>query len=165
MLLRIAYLCHDHDMLPERVFMANEIVTHLSSDSRFTFTPEGSKDVRVIGKEDKLGVIVVVTSTVAVGMLPVQVITKGVTQNTLRKFLDGSSFAELGSGDKAMATATARGTVGEHGLLAEHPPYYQNATTGHMIVSGNKTHWTNKSSQRLCVDAIVWPSHKQDCKE
>jgi hypothetical protein len=98
-------------------------------------------------------------------LLPMQVITKGTTQNALCKFLDGSSFTELGGGCKAKATAIVRRTVNEHGLLAEHPPYYQDATTGHMTVAGNKTHWTNESTLRLWVDAIVWPAHQKDCEE
>ena len=40
--------------------MADETFTHLTPDSHFTYAPVGSKEVHVIGKEDKAGVTVMV---------------------------------------------------------------------------------------------------------
>jgi hypothetical protein len=136
MLQRIAYLCRAHCIPPERTFMADETYAHLTPDSHFTFAPEGSKEVHMTGKEDKLGVTVMVTSTAAGAMLPMQAIAKGITQLALRKFVNGSTFTELGGGYKAKATATSRKTFSEDGTLAHHPPFFRDPATGHMIVAG-----------------------------
>ena len=139
MLQQIAYLCRVHCIPHERVFMADETFAHLTPDSRFTFAPENSKEVHVTGKEDKAGVTVMVTSSAAGTMLPMQAITKGQTQQALRKFIEGSTFTEVGGGYQAKARSgksTVRKTCTDDGKLAEHLPYYQDPWTGHMIVAG-----------------------------
>jgi hypothetical protein len=136
MLLRISYLCRAHCIPPERLFMADETFVHLSPDSRFTFAPEGAKEVHVTGKDDKLGVTVMVTSSAASKMLPMQAIASGTTQQALGKFIVNSSFTELGGGFKHKAAAAKRKTVKPDGSLADHPPFYRDPATGHMIVAG-----------------------------
>jgi hypothetical protein len=138
MLLRIAYLCRAHSIPSERLFMADETFAHLSPDSRFTFAPEGAKEVRVTGKDDKLGVTVMVTSSAAGKMLPMQAIASATTQQAHGKFNANSSFTELGGGFKPKASAATRKTVKADGSLAEHPPFYRDPATGQMIVAGTQ---------------------------
>lgn len=133
---RIAYLCRTHRIPPERVFMADETFAHLTPDCPFTYAPEGSKEVRVTGKEDKLGVTVMVTSSAAGDMLPMQVIAKATTQQAMRKFTYESTFIELGGGYRPKPKSLTRKTCDHNCELAEHPPYFTDPTRGHMIVAG-----------------------------
>ena len=145
MLLRIAYLCRAHNVPPDRFFMADETFAHLTPNRRFTYAPVGSKEVHVAGMQDKAGVTVMVTLPAAGTMLPMQAITKGATQQSLRKFTDGSGFTQVGGGFQAeaksgKAKSAVRKTCTDDGKLGEHPPYYQDPDTGHMIVAGMFKH-------------------------
>lgn len=135
MLQRIAYLVVAYCIALERVFMVDETFAHMSPDSRFTYAPEGSKETNVVGKEHKLGVTVMVTSTVAGSMVPMQVIAKGATEKSLHNFTNGSTFTELGGGFKKTDDGQRR-TCHPDKELADHPPYYKDPTSGHMLVAG-----------------------------
>ena len=128
---------------------ASQTFAHLSPDSRYTFATEGDPEIRVTGKEDKAGVTVMVTSTTAGKVLPMQVIAKGTTLQALKKFVDGSNFTREAGGfepnTKAAAAKAAKGqsvvrkTLTDEKKLAEQRPYNQDPWSGHMIEAGVMT--------------------------
>ena len=107
----------------------------------------------MVGKEDKAGVTVMISSTAAGTMIPLQAITSGTTQAALGKFVDSNKgYNEEGGGYKEKPTHKRRKTIGRDGQLAKHPPYYRDAATGNIICAG-----ALRPLARPCVTSLWLP--------
>ena len=71
--LRVAHVANQHDIIPELMFNADQTPSYFSPAASKTWELKGSKDVQVVGKTAKHSYTAMVTSTAAGNFLPIQV--------------------------------------------------------------------------------------------
>ena len=143
---RLAILCRTEEIPKERVFLADETFCYIRPVSRFTWNLKNDKSVPVFGKEEKGGFTVMLGSTLAGNLLPIQILVEGKLHRALQKFL-----ADL---QEAWEEATSD----------EDVPYAMHREGGHMLAATGQKHWTTVETLKAWIRCVVWPAHVNSCR-